>query len=234
MSVFSKKHKVSVEDFSREFYDTNILGNTKIVDGFDHIASLVESYRDMLIEVDPAFSKTDSKLFHNLFAALRLEVFALAWMHKFGDITTFPQSKFTKEYLSDHHKSDIWDAMTPFNLATARSVLAGYKDDTPEGRARIGFIMTLRTGYADAIIKELEQNGIDPNTMDETDGRPINRLDSEPAWKSGMTPGYLMLTWGKGLNHKFNEEAQTKAIYMIRGFYDGSYESFDNITLMAN
>lgn len=239
MGVFSKRRKVTIEDFCREFYDFSILGNTKIVEGFDHNAPhFINSYRDMLIEVDPGFQKTNIKLFSKLFLALRFETFALAWMHKFGDNTSFPQSEFTKKYLFENHKADIWDAMAAFNQAAARSVTAGYKEDTPEGRQRIGFITTLRHGYVKEMMEELVQKGIDPHKMDAADRDaifcPINRLDSEPAWKSGMTPGYLMLAWGRELKHEFNEKGQETAIRMIRGFYDGAYESFDNITLVAS
>lgn len=42
-----------------------------------------------------------------------------------------------------------------------------------------------------------------------------------------------MFAWGRELKHEFNEEGQEIAVYMIRGFYDGAYESFEDITLVV-
>jgi len=70
----------------------------------------------------PEFAKIDKTVFQQEMTALYMEVFGLAWSHKFKrEEFTIPQSLFTKRYLEEHGRLDIWDIMGEYNQAIAIS-----------------------------------------------------------------------------------------------------------------
>jgi hypothetical protein len=42
---------------------------------------------------------------------IRFEVFGLAWLHQKGDKRAAEQSEFTRRYLAEAGRTDIWEAM---------------------------------------------------------------------------------------------------------------------------
>jgi len=63
--------------------------------------------------------------------------------------------------------------------------------------------------------------------------RALNRLFSEDAWKRNVTAGLLMfaLCDRLGFDKEFepNKEAQFRWVAVIRGLYDGAYQTLENI-----
>lgn len=124
MGLFSSKPKIGIEEFCREFYDRQILHPTIIAGGTDVGSVFLEGAFNYVVEADQSFAAIDPTLFRKEMTALRMELFGLAWSHKFKrEEFTLPQSFFTKRYLEENGKLDIWDIMGEYNLANARSAV---------------------------------------------------------------------------------------------------------------
>ncbi len=142
MSLFSKKHEVSLENFCRDFYENKILN--PVVGGIDVGAMYYDTVWRSVIEVNQNFAGISSQRLATEMIPLRFELFALAWLHQFGDKSAVAQSVFTKHYLQEKKRDDIWDASESYNQAIARSVTLGKTADTASGRAHIGFTTKMR------------------------------------------------------------------------------------------
>ena len=98
MGFFEPKPKVSAEDFCKEFYDSQVF--EAVIGGVNVVPQFWDAVRQELEAADPSVAKNDQALFQEELTALRMELFALAWMHKFKkDHYTIPQSIFAKRYL---------------------------------------------------------------------------------------------------------------------------------------
>jgi hypothetical protein len=115
MSFFSRKQEMKLEDFCRDFYDTQIL-NPIIGGKIDAGNVFSDIVKKNLVEVYPEFAKIDSQKLNEEIKVIRFELFALAWTHKFvsGKIVV-AQSDFTKSYLKEKDRNDIWTGMEPYN-----------------------------------------------------------------------------------------------------------------------
>ena len=76
MGLFDNKPKVGVEEFCREFYDTQIF--PPIVVGEDVGAVYWETAFKSAVEADSSFEAVDLVAFKREMTALRLELFGLA------------------------------------------------------------------------------------------------------------------------------------------------------------
>lgn len=105
MSIFSKKQEVTLEDFCRDFYEKNILN--PVIEGIDAGAAYFNTVRKSVVEADQNFTDINSQKFATEIIPLRFELFALAWLHQFGDKSAVVQSVFTKHYLQEKKRDDI-------------------------------------------------------------------------------------------------------------------------------
>ena len=78
MSFFSRKQKISLEDFCRDFYDNQLL-NPIIKDV--NFGTVLPDY--VIDKIDPLFAHVDKQKLTKELMILRYELFALAWTHKF-------------------------------------------------------------------------------------------------------------------------------------------------------
>jgi len=83
MGLFSRKQRVQLEEFCREFYDSNLL--TPVIGGVDLGENYFQTVKGSIAEVDGKFAAIDSKLFRAEMTLIRFEVFSLAWLHQIGD-----------------------------------------------------------------------------------------------------------------------------------------------------
>jgi len=174
MSFFKKK--VSVEDFCRDFYDNQIL-NPKIGD-----MEVGSAFSDVVIkevvEVDQTFNKVDKQKLANELIVIRFELFALAWTHKFiSGENVVAQSAFTKKYLHEKGKDDIWSGMEPYNNMIDSVTLHWL---TSQGKINLSFNYNMREDLTAKNIEVAEKLGIE---NDDSIARVNHRLWSENAWK---------------------------------------------------
>jgi len=233
MSFFSKKQEVNLEDFCRNFYDNMIL-NPKIGDmGVDDV--FPNYVKESIAEVEPEFANIDLQKLAAELIIMRFELFALAWQHSFGELA-IDQSIFTKNYLHEKGRDDIWEGMEHYNKAISHSVTVELSE------LNKACIYKMRVDLGHKYIDIAKKNGIDldkDTAYLESIGRPINRISSEKVWKKRITPYFLML----GLCHKLglgygkdyygpNKEAQFRLVVFIRGLYDGAQQSWEDVKII--
>jgi len=229
VSFFSKKQEISLEDFCRDFYDNQVL-NPKIGVGIEVSNVLPEMFKEKIVEVLPEFENISLQKIKEEITILRFELFALAWMHSFGDKLAVDQSIFTKNYLHEKGRDDIWNGMEHYNRAISHSVTSELS------KLNQAYIYKMRAGLYDKYADIAEKNGM-PSTGIGL-GLAISRISSEKAWKKGGTPYFIMLklchnfSLGYGKNYYGpNKEAQFRLITFIKGFYDGAKQSWDKVKI---
>lgn len=224
MGIFSKKQSVNLKDFCRDFYEKNIL-NPVIGGIIDVGEAYFDAVRKSIVEVDTNFSNITTQKLVEAMIPLHFELFALAWLHKFGEKLAIAQSVFTKNYLHEKNRDDIWEASGIYNQAIALSTTFG---KTPEKAFDRGFLVVVNTTRM-KLFEQYYKEGFDGECV----ARVLNRLFSENAWKRNVTAGLLMFALCNrlGFDKEFtpNEEAQFRWVAVIRGLYDGAYQTFENI-----
>jgi hypothetical protein len=235
MLFFKRKQKVNLEDYCRFFYDNFIL-NPTIADVDVRVANK-EVLRKSIVEVAPSIDDIDIQTFFNEITLVRFELFSLAFLHKFGDKKIAAQSQFTKEYLIENNREDIWDNLESYNQAIAISVSPNNKPNTRKGQVSLAFIYRMRMDFFDLWLSQ----GYDGKCV----ARAVNRILSSSAWNKQLTHKYLMLAFCKRLGYEFNEEsklcnqfgyelnpeAQYRIMAMINGFYDASIGSLKQVVI---
>lgn len=225
LSSFGKK-EVNIEDLCRDFYDNFILN--PVVGGVDVTNVFPECLKETITEVEPEFNKIELEKLNNEIIILRFELYALAWIHKFGDKHAFTQSVFTKRYLKAKGRNDIWDGMEHYNEAISHATVK-LENSNPS-------IIRKKFDLADIKIAEAKQKGI---TVDENIGRPINRMFSEKVWENGTITYFLTLALchqlGLGSGPDYlgpkNDEAMLRFAVFINGLYEGAKQSWDKIKI---
>lgn len=223
MALFSRKQRVRLDVFCREFYDKNIL--TPAIAGMNVGTAYFETAKRSIAEVDARFAAVDSKRFFSEMTLIRFEVFSLAWLHQLGDKQAAAQSAFTKSYLEERGRAELWDTLESYNKAIARSSTLGHTSETPTGRAYLAFTNSIRMQLFD----QWHKQGFEPKAV----ARAANRLSTDVAWEKGLTAGFLMLNLCERLGCEVNEEAQFRLVAIIRGFYDGVCEALKPIKVEA-
>jgi len=211
MSFFSKKQEVEIGPYCQLFYE-NVILNCMV----DVNAQIFETLKNALATTDSNFANIDSKKFNDEITALQFELYALAWLHQFGDKLAVAQSVFTKNYLNKKDQNDIWEAMEPYNQAIARSTTIGRTSEKAFDRAYLGHVNLTRADLFDQYHKE----GFDDKCV----ARVLNRLFSEDAWKKGITAGLLLFALcdrlGFGKDFEPSKEAHHRWFIEINDFYE--------------
>jgi len=224
MGLFNRKEKVNLEDFCRNFYDNYILN--PIVRSVNFGTALPDY---VINEIDSLFAHIDKHRLTEELMILRFELFALAWTHKFvsGKIVV-AQSAFTKQYLNEKGKNDIWNGMEPYNKMINSATLHWL---TSLGKMNLSFNYNMRKDLTVKNIEDAKELGID---IDESIERVNNRLWSENAWKQKIPLGGLTDTFCNqlGLNtNELNKGADFRLAVMFIGFYDGAQQSWDKVKI---
>lgn len=238
MGIFNKEQEVDLEEFCSDFYEKNILH--PVIKGIDAGVVFVDTIKRNVVEADNNFAKINQKKFADEIILLRFELFALAWLHQFGEKSAVAQSIFTKNYLHGKNRDDIWGAMEPYNQAIARSSTLGRTSKNAFDRVYLTRVMKTRADLADKYINDAKKSGIDLDDKTsipilESIGRPLNRLFTDDVWKKGVTAGLLMFAicdrFGFESNFEPTKEAQFRLTAIIRGFYDGAKQALEKVKI---
>lgn len=219
MSIFSKKRKACLEEFCSDYYENNM--RKPFVEGIDAGVTYFDTVRKSLVEADQNFTKINSQKFATEIIPLQFELFALAWQHQFGHESAVAQSVFTKLFLQENIKNDIWDACEPYNKAIARSCAIGKTPENPADREDLARVDKTRADWFDRYHKG--------NCDRKCVARVLNRFFSAKAWEKNIPARPLMFALcdrlGFEQNYEPNKEAQFRMNAIISGIYDEARQS---------
>ena len=140
----------------------------------------MDSGFESTVEADQSLKVLNFAKSQEEMTALRIELFALAWLEKFGrEQFAIPQSVFTKLYLEEKGKTRIWDIMGEYNQALDTPATLTRTGEEMEGRMhreRVTFLNTVRWGMFE---KWAKANIGDPSAPTEEEmmvGDCLNRI----------------------------------------------------------
>lgn len=229
------KPKISVEECCKEFYDKNIFH--AIIAGIDGWSIHLDSVSKCVTEADTSFSAIDSDLFRQEMTAVRMEVFALAFARKVKrEDLTLVQSFFTRRYLEENGKLDIWDIMLEYNQAIADSATLTATFERMEDW-RVAKSNLARSDFCE---KWCEANIADPSALTEEQemlsqcvARVANRIGADIRRNDCILVKRLTARLADRLrcHTDLKDEALFRLAAMIFGFYKGAEDYLKSISL---
>jgi hypothetical protein len=227
MPLFSSKPKVELDEFCRGYYDKYILNPVGTSDDFG--TERLKIARDSLVRADASFSRITLQKLKVSATPLGFETLALTWYDKFGDRSAVEQSVFTKGYLAEIGREDIWRDMEPYNQALARAATGGKNPGSASGRVSIGFIVNMRV----ELFKKYHEAGYD----DECVARALNRLMVGDPRKNVRILVYLMFALLNVLGFKPDftpsDELGSRLNAFILGFCLHARQSLDRVRIRS-
>lgn len=126
------KRKLTTEEIFREYYESQVFGSAVNDEASpEYFFAAVSIY---LEATDASFKGIDLATFLNEMTAINIELFGLAWLNHYYELSkelSIPDSftpeeiAFTKRYLQDTGRGDIWERMCSYNDAIAKVVAWG-------------------------------------------------------------------------------------------------------------
>ena len=238
LEQLESKPEFRIGECCRQFYDKNIFNGTTV--GKDVWYDLLDTYFKSIAEVDQAFSSVDQELFRNEMTALRMVLFAFALgcSKKFNEEKfTIPASFFTRSYLKEKGRLNIFDIMPAYNKAIARSAIMDanlQKYSGKTGEALIIRVNDLRSRVAlkwtevylgdRAIRLEEQKNKISCINM------VANRIGTDIEREDGVVVKSLCAELATRLRdgENWNSEAMSKLSVIIFDFYRGAEEYLES------
>jgi len=216
------KQKVNLEDFCRDFYD-NI-----IINPVDFMREYAENLKKGATSVDQKFVDVDLNKLKNELIFLQFELFALAFTHKFisGKIV-IAQSIFTKNYLQQKNKNEIWNGMGYYNEYINLATLYWLSS---LGKINLPFNQNMRKDLAEDNIKVAKDMAIN---IDEVVQFVNNRLWSENSWRQNFVIRELLQAICGKLNIQgLNKEAIIQLGSPIIALYEIVKKSLDDVKII--
>jgi hypothetical protein len=226
MGLLSRKPKIGIEEFCRQFYDSQIFH--PIIAGLDASEVFLETIFNSVVEADRSFSVVDPAIFRHEMISLWMELFGLAWIHQLSnDKYTCPQAVFTKNYLEQKEKLDIWKTMGEYNEMVAKSSVEIVTGERSQ-RAWIVYTNTVRHNKCGKLI----DIGMDA----ECAARVCNRLATEKPWRKGITSQMLVARLANRLDcdENVNFEVLFRLQSVAYGFYSGAKDSIESVNLQVS
>lgn len=211
MSLFKRKEEVYLREFVTNFYNDNIFN--AYINEIDFIEGFCKVIQKNIIEVDSLFEKINLAELRFEIILLRIELFSLAFIHRFGEKLSLEQTVLTRNLLLTENEL-IWKELESYNYSIAQSSYVKSTSVILDKRRMDLFDKYYAEGFQETCI-----------------ARMINRLFTEKSWKQNITPFYLVNTFCERLNCKLNEEAQFRLRATIFGLYKGASESMENIKI---
>jgi len=223
MGLTSRKTKIDAAEFSRDFYDRYVFGPDPT--GGDFALVFADTTRRLVSEADASFVEVSVPKLKGELLAVRLEMIGTAWTHESRAEAALAISEFTKQYLANIDRSDLWEAMTDYNQAVAQSATYGADPKSRTGRARITFVNVTRANLFDGWVAR----GHDP----EATARVANRAGSEVSWKVGITQRLLAIWLTRRLGFEGSDPVWERLAAVSCGFYQGAKEALQGVKLTA-
>lgn len=237
MGLLNRKPKTSIEDFCRQFYDSVVFH--PIIAGEDFNKVWWDTVFDSVAEDDKSFAVIDKSSFTQEMTALRLELFGLAWGHKFKkEKFIIPQSVFTRHYLEESERLEIWDIMGEYNQASAQSAKMTESGQQMDVRQAV----LVNKARADMFDKWVDANIVDPSNPTEQEktflncvARVANRIGADIRRNDCILVKRLAARLADRLGCDINlkPEALFKLGAVIFGLYEGAREAIKSVNLQV-
>ena len=240
MGLFSRKPKVGVEEFCRSFYDSQVFDPMKI-GGIDVVKDWWETVFNSVVEADDSFKSIDFSNFQEEMTALRVELFGLVCLNRYKkEQFSIIQTLFTKRYLDEIERPQIWDIMGEYNQAIARSATldeTGNQLDGRVGRARITGINLSRVNMFDKWIEVYVGHKDDLTDEDKESGQCIAHVanfigvDIKRADSIAVKLLAARLAERLGCDESLNYEALFRLSALIFGLHEGAQEALSAVDI---
>jgi hypothetical protein len=235
MSPFGHKTKATTEGFCQQFYDSQVF-NVAIA-GRDMSNTYWDTVFRSIVEADESFAGTDKSVFIREMNAIRLELFSLAWSHKFKkEKYTIPQSVFTRQYLKQNGKLELWDIMGEYNRAIADSVTLTAKGERMRDR-RVDKVNLARLDmwkkWVEVNVKDKENLTEEEDVAAKSFTRVANRIGADVSRNDSILVKRLgaRLADRLGCSTNLSNEALFRLAAVIYGLYQGAMEDIKSISL---
>lgn len=229
MSIFKKKP--GPDEFCRNYYERNILGPIAI-DSFMKTGVTNTIYK-YVVKVNHNYAKMTPEKINEALIPLHFELFALAWTHYYGGHHSIAQSVFTKRYLHEKKRYDIWEDMGSYNLFIAGGTLGWIENLELEQKT---FWLSFKEGLSTRNVEEAKNMGLDGDDIDIIE-RANNRLCSDLAWKTSfLLQSFVVSIYSLKLGLELKELNKEVLIHLsgdinILNMYDNAYFSFKNVNI---
>jgi hypothetical protein len=218
MGLFKKN--IDVESKNKDFYDNSVLEPR--IGGVNVANVYSEQIKESVSQVDSHFTHVPVEKLSKEIIILRFELFALAWSHKYvSGKKVVTQSDFTKRYLHEKGRNDIWSGMEPYNNMIDSVTLHWL---TSLGKANLSFNYNMREDLTKKNIEVANELGV---KEEDVIARVNHRLWSENAWKQKLMLAPLVITLCDQIGANaddLNSEATFQLAATIKGLYDGARE----------
>jgi len=187
--------KISIEDFCHDFYDNNIFNPT--IGGVYYGSVLLQH---IIEKVELISNNVDKQKIIDELIALQIELLGLFCTHKFisGEIV-IRQNFFTKRYLIENGKTEIWNSMYDYNDIIDIATLDWL---TTLGKVNIVFNHNMRKDLVAENIEDIKNLGL----ADDGVVKRINkRVWSENAWRQKFMLNSLARTFWIHLGLELNK-----------------------------
>jgi hypothetical protein len=231
----------TTEDMCRGFYDTGIFHAT--VMDIDVWSDFVDVAFKHAAEADPSFAKINRSQFKNEMTAIRMELFLLALSRGLkNDDSAVMARLFTKRYLEEMGRLDIYEIMETYNQMLAESAVRnayGKRDSGCKAEALLASTEKARLDWYYAWIEgHISERSV--HNPDDTTDEEKERLSC-----AGLVCRYIgvdigkndciavkMLSWRLavhlGSDHKLKRKALEQLQAAIYGYYLGAEEYLSN------
>jgi hypothetical protein len=219
MGLFSRKSRTNADEFSREFFDKFVFGSVR---GMDLEASYAEVIRTDISKLDSSFAAVRLENLTEELRAVHLEMTNAAWTHASKWEVASEVSKFTKQYLTDLDRLDLWDAMGSYNQMVAQSATKGEDEHLQAVIKKQRFDL-----FNDLVDKELDREW-----AGDAIARVANRLGSERSRKTGKMQGFVGIRMMSRLGLEGSEQIVDSLAAVSHGFYQGSTQALNKVELV--
>ena len=191
------KPRISLGSLCGEFYATCVFQPMSGVKG----PLIWDAVYAAIARADYSFAAVEERRFIDEFNALRVELFALAWAHKFKSHELVAhQTLFTWKYLNDVGRQWIWSTMWEYTQAILASA-----QETGDN-----------TGTRQQIHDALVRRGIDEVFVSSITAR----FGTQEAWRRGATSRYLALKLQERLGTQLNPAGNQQLLAAIDRLYN--------------
>jgi len=196
----------------------------------------MEAYAEIIkgiaIQLDSKFTDVDIQKLKSELTALRFELLALAFTHKFvSNKTIIAQSIFTRRYLQEREENDILDVMDSYNK-TIKVATVNWLDSL--GKVNLPCNYQTMITLCEENAKIIKEMGVGADEMDDILKKVNNRTWSENSWRYKFILSYLQLNLYKNLNinsETLNDKVLAHIATTIRCFYDEAKESLAKVKI---